>query len=92
MNNNILTIKNLSYDYTDFVAEIYPKAYFSDIKMECLNKEELIAHIFIYIRSPIHENLIKFENPFLDGDERKEIIEHFNEWSHNNFADWIAET
>lgn len=82
-------------DYTDFVANIYPKAYFSDIKIESLNKEELIAHLLIYIRSPISpltKVTFKLEDPFLDGDERKEIVKHFNEWNHNNFADWIAET
>lgn len=82
-------------DYTDFVANIYSEAYFSDIKIESLNKEELIAHLLIYIRSPIspvEKNSFKLKNPFLDDDERKEIVEHFNEWNHNNFADWIAET
>ena len=82
-------------DYTDFVGDIYPKAYFSDIKIESLNKEELIAHLLIYNRSsisPLTKISFKIENPFSDGDERKEIIEHFNEWNHNNFADCIAET
>ena len=94
ISNIELQINNYQ-DYTDFVADIYPKAYFSDIKIESLNKEELIAHLLIYIRSPISpltKISFKLEDPFLDGDERKEVVKHFNEWNHNNFADWIAET